>query len=256
MTNENHNWDEDRLAELLRTAQHAPLAPDARFLARLREESTAVFQAASNELARTRESEAPAEPGEMRVLSPGASTLQEPRPPETDKSVKTRRKSKMYILAWRALTATAAAAVLAAAWFLGNDSNSITLAKLLDKVEQADSLHLHIETADQARQAEDAKQPGDKQASRAVEAWSARDEKLRVNRADGTYDIARGEKLWQIDEKANRAASGESPYYRAESESLDLLPLMERWPLGPYWRKSARRNTMFISSRPATASVR
>lgn len=33
MTNPNHNWDEQRLAELLRSAQHPAVPPDERFLA-------------------------------------------------------------------------------------------------------------------------------------------------------------------------------------------------------------------------------
>ena len=182
MTNPNHNWDENRLAEMLRAAQYPALPPDEEFLARLRAESTKAFQSSAN---------------------------------ETTPSV---RKSKMFIVVWRALAATVAAVVLAATWFMASDSggSAVTLAKILEKTASAESLHLRIQRAEQ---------PGEKRASPATEAWSAQAEKLRVNHADGTYEIARRDKLWQIDEKANRATSSESPYYCAERKSLDLLPL-------------------------------
>ena len=93
----------------------------------------------------------------------------------------------------------------------------VTLAKVLAKTEQASSLHISIN---------DKRKPADKNAASATEAWTAKSDKLRVNQADGTYAIAQKDRLWKIDEKANRTASGESPYYRAETKSLDLLPLV------------------------------
>jgi hypothetical protein len=206
MTNPNDNWDEDRLAELLRAAQHPAVPPDEQFLARLRAESTEAFQSSAN---------------------------------ETTPSV---RKSKMFIVVWRALAATAAAIVLTATWFMASDSggSAVTLAKVLEKTESAKSLHLRIQRAEQ---------PADKQASPATEAWSAQAEKLRVNHADGTYDIARRDKLWQIDEKANRAASSESPYYCAEMKSMDLLPL-----LGLDGSK-ARKDLLALAARPTRENI-
>jgi predicted Zn-dependent protease len=182
MTNPNHNLDEDRLAQLLRASQHPPLEPDEQWLARLRAESTDVFQSS---------------------------------PPE-NKTTPLARNSKMFIYVWRTLAAMVIA-VVAATWFMASESGAITLAKVLEKTEAAAALHLRIQRADR---------PAGKPASHAQEAWSARGEKLRVNRPDGTYDIAQKEKLWQIDEKANRATSGASPYYRRDTKSLDLLPLV------------------------------
>ena len=83
----------------------------------------------------------------------------------------------------------------------------------------------------------------------AAEAWSAKSGELRVNHADGTYDIARGDKLWRIDEKANRAARGESPYYRAANKSLDLLPLLG------LDSSQARDLLLAATAKPATESV-
>ena len=180
MNDQNQNWDEDRMAELLRAARQPAIPPDEEFLARLRAESTKAFQSSSSAT-----------------------------PPS--------RKSKMFMLAWRALAATSAAAVLVAAWFMASDSGgAVTLATLLEKAETAKSLHFRVEQA---------KPPAGKPAARTVEAWSTAGGKLRLNHPDGTYDIALDEKLWQIDEKANRATSGPSPYYR--NHALDLLSLLD-----------------------------
>ena len=126
----------------------------------------------------------------------------------------------MFIIAWRALAATAAAAVLFVSWFATSSSggNAAMLATVLEKTEKASSLHLRVESA---------VPPGEKRPPAATEAWSGKAGEVRVNRVDGTYDIARKDKLWRIDEKANRAASTESPYSPARTfKSLNLLPLL------------------------------
>jgi predicted Zn-dependent protease len=199
MTNHNDNWDEDRLGELLRAAQHPATPPDEQFLARLRARSAAAFLASASE------------PG-----VPDSNPKRQRGPADSTLSV---GKSKMFIIAWRALAATAAAAVLMVTWFATSSSggSAATLATVLAKTEKASSLHLRVESS---------VPPGKKPASAATEAWSGKAGEIRVNRADGTYDVARRDKLWRIDEKANRAASGESPYYRADAKSLDLLPLL------------------------------
>ncbi len=209
MTNPNHNWDEQRLAELLRSAQHPAVPPDERFLARLRAESTAAFRSSN--------------PNPTRERGTG-----EPTPAA--------RKSKMFIYVWRTLAAAAAAVVLTVSWFATTSSggDTATLATVLAKTVSAKSLHLRIAHADRHT---------------ATEAWSAKADELRVNHADGTYDIARKDKLWRIDVKANRAASGESPYYRAANKSLDLLPL-----LGLDSSK-ARDSLLAATARPLAESV-
>ncbi|MCC6125288.1 MAG: tetratricopeptide repeat protein [Pirellulales bacterium] len=225
-----HNpWSEDRLAELLRAAQRAAIPPDEHFLARLREESTEIFQNAASDT------------GAMPTLDVGMkaslhreSHAHDERGHVTEQTQANRtphsiRKSPMFILAGRVLAATAAAVVAAAAWFIAANSgdNAVTLDSVLEKVEKADSLHLNIMQADQR--------------SKTAEAWIDRAKSLRVNRPDGTYEIARGEKLWKIDEKANRAASGPSPYYRPETKSLDLVPLLNaNGEISPKMRKNLR----------------
>ncbi len=200
MTNPNHNWDEERLAELLRTAQHPPVPPDEELLARLRAESAAVFQSSRSNPKRERGDTSPKRKREDADTTPSP------------------RNSKMFIVAWRALAATAAAVVLMATWFVTSSSGggSPTLATVLEKTERAAALHIRI----------DRKEKPAGNITPATEAWTDKSGALRVNHADGAYDIARQEKLWQIDEKANRATSGESPYYRAATKSIDLLPLL------------------------------
>ena len=46
MTNQNDNWNEDRLGELLRAPQYPARTPDEQFLARVRAESAAAFLSA------------------------------------------------------------------------------------------------------------------------------------------------------------------------------------------------------------------
>ncbi len=202
MTNQNDNRNEDRLGELLRTAQHAATPPDEQFLARVRAESAAAFLSAQESPQR--------EQGDTSLTRKRA---------DTSETTSTPKRSKMFIIAWRALAATAAAAVLFVSWFATSSSggNAATLATVLEKTEKASSLHLRVESA---------VPPGEKRPPAATEAWSGKAGEVRVNRVDGTYDIARKDKLWRIDEKANRAASTESPYYRADVKSLNLLPLL------------------------------
>jgi tetratricopeptide (TPR) repeat protein len=231
MTNPNQDWDEDRLRELLRVAQHASLAPDEEFLARLRAESLAAFQSAAAE---TGETEA-RQPGSKPQLVRGYSTS--PQPSKTE--VPSPRKSRMFIIAWRALAASAAAVVLMASWFAVSNSGSraASLATVLEKTEAATALHMRI---DETKPLADKPRP--------TEAWSAQGGAVRVNHADGTYDIARQEKLWQVDEKANRAASGTSPYYRAEAKSADLLALLGL-------DSTARKDLRAATSRPAQQRI-
>jgi tetratricopeptide (TPR) repeat protein len=58
------------------------------------------------------------------------------------------------------------------------------------------------------------------------EVWVRKD-RLRRDRADGTYEISDQARLWVVDEKENRAASRKTPYFHGgESPNLDLLPLL------------------------------
>jgi Mg-chelatase subunit ChlD len=215
MTNPNHNWDENRLAELLRSAQQPAVPPDERFLARLRAESTAAFHSSHESPTRERAD-------------------REPTPAS--------RKSKMFIVVWRTLAAAAAAVVLTVSWFATSSSGGspATLATVLAKTASASSLHLSVKHADN---------PAANHSSPATEAWSGKSGEMRVNHADGTYDIALKDKLWRVDEKANRAASDASPYYRADTKSLDLLPILG------LDSSNARKSLLAATARPVTETV-
>src|SRR5581483_11352855 len=58
------------------------------------------------------------------------------------------------------------------------------------------------------------------------EVWTDAEGRLRREDPDGTYQIAANGKLWRIDEKANQAIPGPSPYHRAEAHTLDLFTLL------------------------------
>ncbi len=246
MTTKHDPSNEDRLAELLRAAQHDALPPDEQFLARLRSQSTEAFQTSTND-----QSGAMPTPGAMPTLAAGmkASMDSDSRPrderehgvqkPFSKKSTDTKRKSKMIILAGRVLAATAVAGIVAASWFMANSgSDTVTLTQIMQKIENADSLHLRIAQADKK--------------SKAVEAWTDGAKSVRINHADGTYEIARGERLWKIDEKANRAATSPSPYYQAKRKSLDLLPLLDQH--GDISSK-IRNNLRTVAVRPVREQV-
>jgi Flp pilus assembly protein TadD len=56
--------------------------------------------------------------------------------------------------------------------------------------------------------------------------WVQKDQ-LRRDHADGTYEISDRTRLWVVDEKENRAASRQTPYFHGEdTPRLDLLPLL------------------------------
>src|SRR5262249_22507709 len=95
-------------------------------------------------------------------------------------------------------------------WLFSRDANP-ALGRVLDNVAHAQSIHCRI-TRD----------------GKTSEVWPESPGRLRRDDPDGTYQIAADGRLWRIDEKANRAASGKSPYHRdAARPELDLLALLE-----------------------------
>ena len=109
MNDQNNNWEEDRLAELLRTAQHAAIPPDEPFLraaARRIDRGLSIFLCASR-----------------------------------------KRKSTMLMFTWRISAAAAAALVVAATWLVASNSggSGVTLSKVMEKTESAASLHVQID---------------------------------------------------------------------------------------------------------------
>jgi len=124
------------------------------------------------------------------------------------------RRRKMSILAIRTLAASAVATVIAAtALFWSSvspgDSN-LEFGKVLEKVARADTVHLEITRG-----------------GKASEAWAGQPNRFRLNNPDGTYKIARGGRLWSVDEQANRATSRASTSYRVDRKGDYLLSLLE-----------------------------
>jgi hypothetical protein len=61
---------------------------------------------------------------------------------------------------------------------------------------------------------------------KASEAWSKQPGQLRWNLSDGTHQIAQGNRLWLVDEKANRATSKPADCFRGEKKAVDLLSFL------------------------------
>ena len=117
----------------------------------------------------------------------------------------------MFVFAWRALAGSAAAAVLAASFFFvrGPAGDAATaFGKVLDNVANAKSLQVEV-TLD----------------GKKTQLWAGGG-RLRWNQPDGTYQIARGDRVWSVDEKANRAASRPAQYFRGEKGGLDPVRLL------------------------------
>ena len=125
-----------------------------------------------------------------------------------------RRRHPMLVIALRGLASLAAAvAVAASLWLASNSGDSaLTFGQALQNVAAADTLRLEI-TRD----------------GKPADVWSRRaEQQLRVNRPDGTYTIVHGDRLWQIDEPANRATSRAASYFPADGKSgPDLLSLLD-----------------------------
>ncbi len=174
--------DEEPIEAFLLAAARDAAPPDRPFLARLREQSTELFQTSSHPI-----------PLRKRGRTMTARVLR--------------------------LLATAAALLLLAGgvywWAFARDPNP-AFAQVLDNAAHAQSIHCRL--------VRDGK---------TFEVWAESPGLLRRDDPNGTYEIAQGGKLWRIDEKANRATSGESPYHRDAGQSeLDLLALL-RLPAEP-----------------------
>jgi hypothetical protein len=112
------------------------------------------------------------------------------------------------------LLITAAAAVLAVVYLLTHlrtQDSGPTFGQVLDKVSEAKSIHAKVVVHGQAG-----------------EVWTVNPRRLRWDRPDGTYQIALGDKSWDIDEKANRAKLQKKAFFQpTEEQGLDLLQLLD-----------------------------
>ena len=111
------------------------------------------------------------------------------------------RRRPMISMAMRVFCAAAAAAVVIGAWLLfqrgpkdESADSQFAFAKVLENMAEAQTVHVKIMRAGQT-----------------TEAWIKQPGQWRRDKADGTYEIGSGPKLWQVDEKANRASLRKSP---------------------------------------------
>ncbi len=170
------NRDEEQIEAMLSAAARDAAPPDLAFLARLRQQSTDVFQSASGRSA--------ARKGRSRLM--------------TTAILRTLAASLLLCLLGGTLY-----------WWSVQSGDGPALAEVLENVHHAQSIHFQIVHD-----------------GLTSEVWTDAEGRLRREDPDGTYQIAANGKLWRIDEKANQAIPGPSPYHRAEAHTLDLFTLL------------------------------
>lgn len=116
----------------------------------------------------------------------------------------------MVVLAWRVAATAVAASLAAAAWFFagGPADQQASLGQSIAALSQAKSIELMVTEGDTSH-----------------EAWAVPG-KLRWNLGEGQYRIARGDRVWTVDERANRAASSPAALFQPETTALNPLALL------------------------------
>ncbi|NQU25208.1 MAG: hypothetical protein HQ567_28320 [Candidatus Nealsonbacteria bacterium] len=122
-----------------------------------------------------------------------------------------RRNRRMFAIAIRSLVAAAAVALIAFGLLPSDSEGDVpTLAVVLENTSTADSLHIEITTDGKAEQV-----------------WVQKPGRMRWDTADGKYLIAHGGRLWNVDEKANRATSSKNVYFDEDKKQLDVLAMLD-----------------------------
>ncbi|MHC4176708.1 MAG: VIT domain-containing protein, partial [Planctomycetota bacterium] len=221
MNPEDDNRTEERLAALLASLGTDAAPPDRQVLARLRETSAEAFAAATSDQAQTPEGASPKGTVPFSLREDRDSPRENRDSPREDRDsphetqVPSRRR-RMFVIAMPISAAAAAAiAVVTCFWSATRADDAVEFGKVLENISEADTVHLKISRDGKAGQLW------------AKQAEQARPDRLRWNHPDGTYSIARGNRLWLVDEKANRATSRPSPYFREDQPGLDLLALLD-----------------------------
>jgi Flp pilus assembly protein TadD len=191
MNPEDSQWEDERMAALFAAVNKDPAQPDEQFLERLREQSTEVFAASAKGMGTIPPEQLPAPPGQLPTSG---------------------RRRRMFVLASRALAASAASAALAGAliwgWLAGGES-AASFGKVLQEVAAAETLHLRVT-----------------QNGKTEDVWFRRPDHLRWQLGPGLYRIARGADSWLVDEAANQAKSSAVPGFSPGQPGLDLLGLL------------------------------
>ncbi len=168
---------DDKLADLFGAAGGDGPAPDPDFLARLRERSTDAFLAA----------------GEPPVT---------PAP--------NRRSAMMSVLVRLSAAAVAAAALVVAVLHFWPADSDASLARVLDRTADADTLHLRVTRAGQT---------GD--------VWVGHPNNLRWEESADRYLIAHGQNVYRVDEVANRVTPGIAAYFRPDRPGVNVFALLD-----------------------------
>lgn len=90
---------------------------------------------------------------------------------------------------------------------LGTATGKLRLGVILDRTAQADTLHLQLQRADAA-----------------IDVWVAAGNRVRWEQTPTRYEIARGSRLWRVDEEANTVQRDENPWL--ERGRIDLLAML------------------------------
>ena len=198
MKPEDESRDEAVLSSLLNSTNRDMPLPDNDFLAALRERSTEAFLEAA---------------GSSTAVPISSSASPARIPASRSSSFKGRSMLSLVIkVAWASVAAVVVFAASFWSFFTPHESQ-VAFGDVLDKVAAAKSLHLTI-TRD----------------GKASEIWYVQPDLLRQDEADGTYTIARGETMWRVDERQNRAAAEPRGNFGSEAShrhGVDLLALLE-----------------------------
>ncbi|MSR57905.1 MAG: hypothetical protein EXS05_09545 [Planctomycetaceae bacterium] len=194
-------WDLDReedeqFSALLQAANHDMPPPDPEFLKRLRDATTQAFLGgASGEADGREEPKGDAMPSmtatgrDASITGSTADPTPGDRPPANRSSPASLRGGLTRLVAASAAMVAVAAVVY---WLVTppQPAVALTLSAALDRTAAAETLHLTLNRDGEAH-----------------DVWLAQPGLLRVDNADGTYEIARDDTLWRIDERENRAAA-------------------------------------------------
>ena len=109
-----------------------------------------------------------------------------------------------------ALAATVAVVAVGLNLFSHNSVSGAPFSKVLENLRAAKTLELQVTKDGQASQV-----------------WVRAPGLVRVEDSPQQYRIAQGSRLWKIDETANTAAPGDSPWFIDPQHQIDLLGLLE-----------------------------
>jgi predicted Zn-dependent protease len=216
-TEHDHDPNEVRLAQILRSVDDSRSEPAAERLAQLRERSLQLF--AETQLAND---------AAVKSDTHSSESLHAPATP----AAKPQARPRMFTFAIRTVAAVAAGIVLLVGLFnyQSTAANEVPFSEVLANLREARSLELKVVREGQS-------------ATVFVRAPGL----VRYEDSPQRYRITAGSRLWKIDETANTAEAGDSPWYLAPEKQIDLLGLLELGvsDVGPLLRANPRRVTTY-----------